>query len=332
MKRESFALVTRVATALLALGFSYSPALAADGDEVFATVSGEEITRAEFEREVYSAARETYYHGRPPESEEFIEFRKDVADRMIERRLLLTEAARREIQPDTESIDAKIAAYEARYGETDRWKTEGPKMIAALRARFEEDSLLETLEARVRSVSVPDEPAAKAFYDGNPQLFTEPERERVSLILLAVPPSSTGEVWTAVREEASRIMDELATGTSFEELARQHSSDRSAADGGDMGYLHSGMLAEDAEEAIDALKVGDISEPVQVLEGIAIFKLTDRTPPRLRGYEDVKGRASDLLAKQQGDRAWEALLAQLRAESEISVDSEYLVTVPAYME
>ena len=58
-------------------------AAAADDDTVLARVDDIVITRQEFEREVYTAARQTYYHGRPPRGEEFIEFRKSVAENMM---------------------------------------------------------------------------------------------------------------------------------------------------------------------------------------------------------------------------------------------------------
>lgn len=328
MKRESFAFMLPVAIAML--GLMPELVIAQDGDEVFATVGKVEITRADFELEVYREARQTFYHGKAPAAEEFVEFRKGIAEKMIDKQLLLMEARRREIQPDRTRIDAKIASYEARYGETERWKTEGPEMVAALRAKFEEDGLINALEADVRQVPEPDDAAVRSFYEANPELFTEPARNRVSLILLGVPPSASSQVWGAARDEARRIFDQLADGASFEELAGLHSSDSSASEGGDMGYLHSGMLGDNAEAVVDQLDVGEISEPLQVLEGIAIFKLTERTPAKLRDFDGVQDRAAELAKRHQGSEAWDGLIATLRSESEISIDDEYLVTVPAY--
>jgi hypothetical protein len=218
---------------------------AADSDIVFATVGDIEISRAEFEREVYTAARGTFYHGRVPEEDEFIEFRKGIAQQLIDRKLLIAEARQRELQPDDAGIEARLALYEDQYGETERWQVEGEQMIATLRAKFEEDSLLEVLEADIRAVSEPDESAARAFYEANPDLFTQPARRRVSLILLAVPPSATADTWGAARDEAARIVTQLEEGESFEDLASLHSSDVSAGAGGDMGFIHEGTLAAD---------------------------------------------------------------------------------------
>jgi parvulin-like peptidyl-prolyl isomerase len=296
MKIESFAfqLATLLAGAMI-LTIIGPTAAAADDDTVLARVDDIVITRQEFEREVYTAARQTYYHGQPPTGAEFVEFRKTVAEDMIDRKLLLREAKRRKLDPDQEMIDAKIASYEARYGDTERWQSEGPTMVAALRARFEADSLIDVLEADVRSV---------------------------------VPPSASPAMWQEAREEAARIRQRLDENEPFDELARTHSSDRTAEAGGDMGYLHEGTLSPSAELAIAELAIDEVSEPVQVLEGMAIFKLTEQQPSRLRSFDDVRERAEELWLRDKGEEEWKTLVAELRSASDIAVDTDYLASLP----
>lgn len=326
MKRKSIAFAAL--PALLLAGSPGLAAAAADPGGIFATVNGVKIMREEFDREVYSAARQTFYHGRAPAAEDLIEFRKGVADNLVNRRLLLEEARRREIQPDSAAIDARLAVYENRYGDTERWQTEGPQMMAALRERFEEDSVLEALEADVRSVAPPDAETLQPFYDTNPELFTEPAQNRVSVILLGVAPSAEPSAWQAARDEAEGILGRLADGEPFEELAKLHSSDPSADAGGDMGFLHSGRLSKSAEDAIAELSIGDVSGPVRVLEGIAIFRLTERKPEQLRAFPVVRQRAGELWARQRGEEQWQELIAKLRLAARIEVDTDYLVTLP----
>ena len=330
MKSQSFAFCLLPSTLMAALSLVWTPSWATEGDEVFAQVDDVVITRDEFEREVYSTARQTYYHGQPPSAEEFIEFRRDVADRMIDRKLLLLEAKRRDLQPDQDSIDAKIASYEARYGDTERWQSEGPQMVAALRAKFEEDGLIAALESDVRSIPSPEQATLEQFYEASPDLFTEPAQNRVRVILLGVAPSAEAPAWQAAREEAQRILERLMEGASFEELARLHSSDRSADDGGDMGYLHSGMLSPVAEEAIAQLEIGGFTEPIKVLEGMAIFQLAGRKPEELQEFAAVRERAEELWKRQRGEQQWSDLVAELRAATRVNVDTDYLASVPGY--
>jgi parvulin-like peptidyl-prolyl isomerase len=330
MKSQSFASHLLPLTLMVVLASVWLPSWAMAGNEVFARIDDVVITRDEFEREVYSAARQTYYHGQPPSAEQFIEFRRDVADRMIDRKLLLLEAKRRDLQPDQVSIDAKLASYEARYGDTERWQSEGPQMVAALRARFEEDGLIAILESDVRSIPSPDRATLEQFYEANPDLFTEPARNRVRVILLGVAPSAEAPAWQAAREEAQRILERFREGAAFEELARLHSSDRSADDGGDMGYLHSGMLSPVAEEAIAQLEIGAVTEPIKVLEGMAIFQLAGRKADALQDFAAVRERAEELWKRQRGEQQWSDLVAELRAATRVNVDTDYLASVPGY--
>lgn len=329
MKKESFAFTGIIAVLLFLAGAPAAIAETVAAEDVFASVGDTTISREEFEREVYAAARQTYYHGQPPGPEEYIEFRKDVADKLIDRHLLLEEAERRRIEPDNAAIDARLAQYELRYGDTERWQTEGPAMVAALRQRFEQDSLLERLEEDMRRIDAPDAATVKAFYDEHPELFTQPASNRVAVILLGVQPSSGPAGWEAAREETRMVVEQLDSGEDFAELAASHSSDASASAGGDMGYQHEGALSPDAEAAIAALEVGDVSEPVRVLEGMVIFKLLDRRPQRLRDFDDVEERAAQLWMRQAGEERWQALVTDLRARADIRIETDYLVDIPS---
>ena len=193
-----------------------------------------------------------------------------------------------------------------------------------------EPSLLERLEAEVRNVDLPDQATARAFYKKNPELFTQPASDRIAVILLGVEPSSGPPGWEAAREKSRRIIDELAAGADFAELAALHSSDTSAQAGGDMGYQHEGALSPDAEAAIAELDIGGVSEPVRVLEGMVIFKLLDRRPRQLQDFADVEERAAQLWARQAGEDQWQQLLADLRAKADVRVDTSYLMHTPGY--
>ena len=95
--------------------------LAAEG--ALAVINGDPVSYAEFEQFAYAEARQTFYHGAPPEGEHFIEFRSKAADKLIDRKLKVMEARRRGLQPDNEQIDAQLASYEQQYGQEERWQT-----------------------------------------------------------------------------------------------------------------------------------------------------------------------------------------------------------------
>ncbi len=76
-------------------------------------------------------------------------------------------------------------------------------------------------------------------------------------------------------DTAIEVRKKLEAGGSFEELAKEYSKDGSAESGGDLGFFGPGAMVPEFEEAAFALKVGEISEPVQSQFGFHIIKVTD---------------------------------------------------------
>ena len=289
--------------------------------ETFATVGETVVTAQEYEQAVALAVRRKYYHGQVPDAE-LDSLREEVAVSLVNRVLLLAEAKRRGIQPDREAVKRTLAGYEARYKNSEQWQKNRKTMLGALSHQLEQQSQLERLEAAVRKAPEPREEQAQAYYDAHRDLFVEPEQARVSLILLRVDPSSPSVVWDKAAEEAAAIVTRLRAGAQFEELARLHSSDASAERGGDLGYLHRGMLPEAAQNVLDGLQPGAISDhPVRVLEGVAVIRLVERRPAKQHLYTEVRNRAGDLWQREQGDVQWKRLVARLRATAVIRVNT-----------
>ncbi|MEH6755855.1 MAG: peptidylprolyl isomerase, partial [Alphaproteobacteria bacterium] len=65
-------------------------------------------------------------------------------------------------------------------------------------------------------------------------------------------------------------------GADFRAVAQQFSKSASAAIGGDMGWILPGELEPSINAAISDLKVGDVSDPLEVSDGIAIIRLSDQ--------------------------------------------------------
>lgn len=291
---------------------------AASAAPVFATVGGTVIGIAEYDIAYAQAQRQKFYHRQAPEHE-VRALKREVGDNLINRVLLLEEAGRRGIQPERAKIDAALAGYEKQYGGSPQWPRMKAEALPALVAELERQSRVEQLERAVREIGTPADAQLQSFYDRNNALFTEPAKQRVSLILLKVDPSSTQAVWDQAMEEGKAIAGRLAKGADFAETARLHSGDQSAAGGGDMGYMHRGAIAEYVAQRLDKLALNEVSEPIQILEGIAIFKVTERIEPQLHPLPKVRERAIQLWKREQSELAWKGLIERLRAAASINV-------------
>lgn len=300
---------------------------AAEG--ALAVINGDPVSYAEFEQFAYAEARQTFYHGTPPEGEQFIDFRRTAAEKLIDRKLKVIEARRRGLQPDNKQIDAQLASYEQQYGQEERWQSEGDAMLARLRGYFEEESLLEQIEPMLRQAPTPADGEVEAYYRNNIEKFTEPEKIRASVILLSVPAWSDESAWDAARENAAAIAASIREGKPFAEAARQHSADPTAASGGDMGFMHAGSLNHSVQAAVSELEPGEMAAaPVTLLEGVVLVRLEERKAATVHDFEDVRERATGLWQREASDKAFTATLARLRDDSDIQLDEEYLRTLP----
>ncbi|HEX8963586.1 MAG TPA: peptidylprolyl isomerase [Rhodocyclaceae bacterium] len=107
------------------------------------------------------------------------------------------------------------------------------------------------------------------------------------------------------------IRERLEHGASFAELARLYSNDLSASKGGDLGWLYPGDTVPEFERAMDALKVGEISQPVRSPFGWHLILVQERRNDEA-SPERQRMLARQALRERKGDEAYEDWLRQLR--------------------
>lgn len=120
-----------------------------------------------------------------------------------------------------------------------------------------------------------------------------PERlqETYDALIAANPPGeeiSARHILVNTEEEANVVVQQLADGGDFAQLAQEKSIDPGSANGGDLGYFTTGQMVAPFELAAFALEIGEISAPVQSQFGWHVIKLEDRrsqVPPTLEQLE-----------------------------------------------
>lgn len=102
---------------------------------------------------------------------------------------------------------------------------------------------------------------------------------RIGEILLPVDnPADTGDI----RNLAERLVQQIREGADFRAVAQQFSKSATAAIGGDVGWILPGELNPVLDTVITQLKVGEISDPLDVPDGIMIVGLSEQrtnSPP-----------------------------------------------------
>jgi peptidyl-prolyl cis-trans isomerase SurA len=140
------------------------------------------------------------------------------------------------------------------------------------------------------------------------------DQSRVRHILLRPSPELTPEA--AARRLLQFKRDILAGTKTFEQLARDNSEDSSAAQGGDLGWASPGSFVPEFEEAIAALPVGGISDPVTTRFGIHLVQVVDRRKITLDNKQ-LRENARNILREQKFEEAFAEWLRDLRGRSYI---------------
>ncbi|MBI3897350.1 MAG: peptidylprolyl isomerase, partial [Gammaproteobacteria bacterium] len=216
-------------------------------DPYFAKVDGKIITIRDY-RDVYNATmRKRYYHAKPPEDEADA-VRKEIADILIVRELVIGDAERNGIQPQEENIKLIMANTDASYSAKPEWQRQRERLLSELKTQLTRKSLYEQNEKKLHEVPAPSKEEVRAYYEKRPDLFTEPARQRLSVILLKVDPGAPKQDWESAVAKEKEIYQRIKDGASFAEMAKQYSAHASAKMGGDMGYVHRGMLPDQLQE------------------------------------------------------------------------------------
>jgi peptidyl-prolyl cis-trans isomerase D len=159
------------------------------------------------------------------------------------------------------------------------------------------------LDAVKKGITV-SEADLKTYYEQNIAKYAQPEQRRASHILISVPKNAS----PAEREKAKARITELLAQVrknpdSFAELAKKNSDDPgSAKNGGDLDWQTRGAFVKPVEDAMFALKKGEISDVVESEYGYHIIKLTDIKEGHQKTYEEVRPELEAQLKQQQAQR------------------------------
>jgi len=175
---------------------------------------------------------------------------------------------------------------------------------------------------------------AQKYYDEHKADFTQPERVRLSEILIANDPNApqgssvqaTPEEVTAAQAKANEIYQQLKGGADFEELARKVSNGSTATDGGDLGYFKRNDLAKELEDRTFGLKAGDSTEPIHTRQGFVILRVNDHIEAGTPPFERVREQIQNQIYSDRVQPALREYLTKLREDAYIDIKSPYVDT------
>jgi peptidyl-prolyl cis-trans isomerase C len=300
------------------------PAARADDSLVAVRVNGVAIGRERVERyfEDYLAEKGRSVAGiRSPAAYEGLY--REALEKLVEAELLWQEAERRKLVAPRAEVDAALAEVRA-----------GFKTAEAFRSRLERggfteatyaDYLRKQLSIRklvqkeiVARVEVRDDEVHE-FYEANPARFTRPEQVRARHVLVKVAPAASEDERTKARARIEAVLADARGGASFEDLARMHSDDATAARGGDLGFFARGQMVRPFEEAAFALAPGEISGVVETPFGFHVIQVAERRGGERIAEAEARGAIRERLRTEKAERALAERVAKLRERGRVEI-------------
>ncbi|TAL73435.1 MAG: peptidylprolyl isomerase [Rhodanobacter sp.] len=149
---------------------------------------------------------------------------------------------------------------------------------------------IEVNAADLKPAAAPSDADLLKRYESEKQRFVQPEQREVSHILVNLPANATPAQQKAALAKADKIAA-AATPANFAQLATQDSDDLgSKRQGGDLGWLQKGVTNAAFENALFALKQGEISKPVLTPDGYDILWLRGVRNGEAKSFAEVRNQ------------------------------------------
>ncbi len=311
-------------------------------EQVLVKVNGDIITKSELEERQIAALRQKQVNPEVLKNDE--QLKKALADvtpqilaNAIDE-LLLTQLGREKgMKLNDEQFNRWLTSMRKDQGLEDEkrfldaLKQEG-MTISDLRKNVERQFLLQEVQRDEFGGKLQiTEEEAKQYYQVNQKEFAEPATVTLREILIEVPTvNQQGKPMVSVgrddeaAKKAADVRARLAAGEDFAKVAGEVSAGASKANGGLIGPIAATELSQDLQKTLEAMKPGDITQPLRSSRGYQILKLETSKPAGVRSFDSVRDLVADRVYQQRASSEMRKFLDRVRRQAIIVWKNEEL--------
>lgn len=265
-------------------------------DKVIAVVNDDVITLRELEEAEKQVNKS---------SEQEIS-RSKVLEQLIDRTLIEQQAKQIGVSVSDEEVEGTIEVLRQRYNLQGGEMEEALKKQNITEEEFRDQWKYQLLTKKVIDRKLQGRVAVtrdeiREYYEENYGEIESADEVRISHILVKD------------QTEAQKVAELASSGENFAELAAQYSKDQTSAPaGGDLGFFANGQLMKPLEDAIEGVKIGEITGPVETPAGYHIIKVTDRKSAEEGLPESVRVEIRETLYNQKVQKVLEQWLTEVK--------------------
>jgi len=303
-------------------GGTPSTATASAGGPV-AKVNGEDIGRAEFDRQMDRTRSRFQRAGRQIAPALETRLKENLVRKMVEEELIAQKAKAEGVTVNDAELAEKVAEHKTRFGSDKAFQSfleRTNQTEADVKEDLQKNLLRDKLFAKLLSSSEPTEADAKKYYEENLEKYKQKEQIKAAHILFKVEKDTKESDKKQRLAEAKKVLAEAKKpGVDFGELAKQHSEGPTKERAGDLGTFSRGRMVKPFEDAAFAAKAGDVVGPVETQFGYHVIKVFEKTPESQRTFDEVKDSILTSLKARQKSKATRDLLDQLKTTAKVEV-------------
>ena len=171
-----------------------------------------------------------------------------------------------------------------------------------------------SVDALMAGVSVTEEQLRKQYEQNMASFVAAPERQAAHILI-------------ENKDEAKikAVQEKLAAGEDFAALAKAYSDDQGSKEqGGDLGFTKGDTFPAEFEQALAALKVGEVSAPVTTEAGVHFIKLLSERGTAAPSFDEQRAQLEEQLKRAEAESIFVAKLGQLK---DLSFNADNLADV-----
>ncbi|KAB7766287.1 peptidyl-prolyl cis-trans isomerase [Xanthomonas maliensis] len=156
-----------------------------------------------------------------------------------------------------------------------------------------------------------DEATLRKRYDEEKARFVDPEQRLASHILIAAGSDQAAQ--KAAEQKATALAAQAKQPSAdFAALAKANSQDPGSKDsGGDLGWVEKGTMVKPFEDALFAMKAGDVVGPIKSEFGYHVIQLREIKGGQGKSFEQVRDQLAAEQLKADADKAFADLSGKL---------------------
>lgn len=195
--------------------------------------------------------------------------------------------------------------------------------IDDLRKNVERQMLIQRVQQdEVGSKLSITEEEARQYYLSHRQEFTEPAAVTLREILIEVPTTTKdGQAGVNVAKDdeaakkAAAVRARLAAGEDFAQVAAETSAAPSKANGGLIGPIALNEISESLQKLLQAMKPGDITQPIRTARGYQILKLETLKASGVQPFENVRDLVAERVHGERQRQEVQKFLTRVRGQA-----------------